>query len=52
MVDDKLPVDENNRLVYCQNKVDSNEMFAPLLGGLLCFHFNCRNLFTKFLSLI
>ncbi|CAF0817426.1 unnamed protein product [Brachionus calyciflorus] len=31
VVDDKLPVNENNELVYCHNSKDSNEMFGPLL---------------------
>lgn len=32
VVDDLLPVDaETNRLIYCHNNKDSNEMFGPLL---------------------
>ena len=31
MVDDKLPVNQNNQLVYCHNSVDKNEFFGPLL---------------------
>ncbi|RNA20918.1 calpain-5, partial [Brachionus plicatilis] len=31
VVDDRLPVDENNKLIFCQNLVDNNEMFGPLL---------------------
>lgn len=30
VVDDRLPVDENNSLWFCHNKKDSNEMFGPL----------------------
>lgn len=31
VVDDRLPVDENDNLIYCHNSKDTNEMFAPLL---------------------
>jgi len=31
VVDDLLPVDENDNLIYCHNNKDTNEMFAPLL---------------------
>ena len=32
VVDDRLPVDANsNRLIFCQNRVDKNEMFGCLL---------------------
>jgi hypothetical protein len=32
VVDDRLPVNENNQLIYCHNNTDKNEMFGPLLG--------------------
>ena len=31
VVDDKLPVNEQNELIYCQNQKDKNEFFGPLL---------------------
>ena len=31
VVDDKLPVNKNNQLIFCKNLVDKNEMFGPLL---------------------
>ncbi len=31
VVDDRLPVDENNELIYCHNENDKNEFFGPLL---------------------
>lgn len=31
VVDDRLPVDENNELIFCHNNKDKNEMFGPLL---------------------
>ena len=31
VVDDLLPVDENNNLVFCSNNKDKNEMWGPLL---------------------
>lgn len=30
-VDDKLPVDENDKLMFCYNQIDVNELFGPLL---------------------
>lgn len=31
VVDDRLPVDSNNELVYCKNPKNPNELFGPLL---------------------
>lgn len=31
VVDDRLPVDEHNQLLFCKNSLNKNEMFAPLL---------------------
>jgi hypothetical protein len=31
VVDDRLPVDENDALIYCRNKKDENEFCLPLL---------------------
>lgn len=31
VVDDKIPVNQNNQLIFCKNLVDKNEMFGPLL---------------------
>ncbi|CAF1000680.1 unnamed protein product [Brachionus calyciflorus] len=31
VVDDLLPVDENNQLLFCKNLVEKNEMYGPLL---------------------
>lgn len=44
VVDDRLPVDEHNRLWFCHNKKDSNEMFGPLFEKAyaklnLCYEF-------------
>lgn len=31
VVDDRIPVDANNNIVFCRNSVDKNEMFGSLL---------------------
>lgn len=31
VVDDRLPVDGNDELIYCHNETDENEFFGPLL---------------------
>ena len=31
VIDDFLPVNECNQLIYCRNEVDSTEMIGPLL---------------------
>ena len=31
VVDDRLPVDENDKLIYCSNLTEKNEFFVPLL---------------------
>lgn len=31
VIDDNLPVDQNGKLIFCQNLIDKNEMFGPLL---------------------
>lgn len=31
VVDDKIPVNQNNQIIFCKNLVDKNEMFGPLL---------------------
>jgi len=30
-IDDFLPVNENGKLIFCENKLNKNEMFGPLL---------------------
>jgi hypothetical protein len=31
VIDDLLPADKNNNLIYCHNNIDKNEFFGPLL---------------------
>lgn len=31
IIDDRLPVNERNELIYCHNCKDKNEFFGPLL---------------------
>ncbi len=31
VIDDKLPVNENNELIYCHNSIEKNEFFVCLL---------------------
>lgn len=40
-IDDRLPVDENDNLIYCHNKKCKNEMFAPLLEKAYAKLFTC-----------
>ena len=40
-VDDKLPVNESNKLIFCHNSKDKNEMYGPLLEKAYAKLFTC-----------
>ena len=41
VIDDLLPLDKNNRLIFCHNSVDGNEMFGPLLEKAYAKLYSC-----------